>query len=389
MRVLFAWEEGAHLGHTTRLGALAAALRERGVALTWAAPQHRAAALRALAHPGEQVLVLRVERAAPARWQLPLSYADILVSLGFSGTEPLKAKLSPWLALMKSCRPDLVVLDYAPVALLAAYVCGVRAVQVSNGFDTPPAHCPPFGYRMRGPWAAQQNERLAATVQTAIAAVAAGNKGLAGMLNHPLRLLDVCPASDPYGHLRQEAGERLVYVGPLGSPPKAETPHWRGPPGAPRVFAYLRGPQARLVAEAAHGLWLNTICVWPDASDEDLRMLSTGTTEVRRALVDGAAAVAEADAVVNYGSSGLVTQTLLAGKPQLMLPADVEKWLISRRVADAGAGVMLNDGNSLEVSGALAATISGIGVANARCADIARRQRSQLRGVAGVLNELL
>lgn len=56
--------------------------------------------------------------------------------------------------------------------------------------------------------------------------------------------------------------------------------------------------------------------------------------------VDLAAVLPTCDAVINYGSTNLVCRAMMAGKPQLMLPTDIEKWLVSRRVASIGAGVM-------------------------------------------------
>ena len=56
--------------------------------------------------------------------------------------------------------------------------------------------------------------------------------------------------------------------------------------------------------------------------------------------VDMGQALAQADAVLNYGSTTTVAQTLLAGKPQLMLPSDVEKILVARKVVEQGAGLM-------------------------------------------------
>ena len=50
----------------------------------------------------------------------------------------------------------------------------------------------------------------------------------------------------------------------------------------------------------------------------------------------------EADAVINQGSTALVTRTLLAGKPQLILPADFEKLKVAQRVAASGAAALWN-----------------------------------------------
>lgn len=59
----------------------------------------------------------------------------------------------------------------------------------------------------------------------------------------------------------------------------------------------------------------------------------------------------QADAVVSYGATTFVCQALLAGKPQLIIPADVEKWMVARRMASLGTGVVIR--TEMDISDAL------------------------------------
>jgi UDP:flavonoid glycosyltransferase YjiC (YdhE family) len=107
-------------------------------------------------------------------------------------------------------------------------------------------------------------------------------------------------------------------------------------------LVYLRGsaaPEAVLTALASHGA--QVICAWPDAKAFDVELAARRGQVVVAGPISLNRALQEADWVVNYGSSGFVCQSLLAGKPQLMLPSDTEKYLVARTVQSIDAGVVI------------------------------------------------
>ena len=77
----------------------------------------------------------------------------------------------------------------------------------------------------------------------------------------------------------------------------------------------------------------------------------------------------QVDWVVNYGSTTFVCQAVLAGKPQLMLPTDAEKWLVARRVHAQGAGVAVTDRATIDEIGRSLARVGEGSVATQRMAD--------------------
>ena len=245
---------------------------------------------------------------------------------------------------------DHVLLDNAPGAQCAAYLLGLPATQISNGFDAPPPVCPPFDVGMRGPWVDARNQQRHDALSARIGEVAsrlASRPGatLAAMLEYPRRWFDCIVETDPYGRLR--AGSRgHSYIGPQGRPPETTELAWptAASAQAPRALVYLRGstaPAGVLAALASHGA--RVICAWPDAKAEDVEAAMQRGQAVAAGPVNFARALQEADWVVNYGSSGFVCQSLLAGKPQLMLPSDTEKYLVARRVQSLGAGVVVRE----------------------------------------------
>lgn len=343
-RVLLAWEHGRNLGHVARLSATARLFEQGGARVVWALPGGFRGRGPLLApghavHRGPRVASLGIRNNAA-----PQSYADVLIGLGFADPAALQQTVAAWIELFEAEAIDRVMLDYAPAAQLAALVAGLPAHQITNGFDAPPPGCPLYDVGMRGPMLEERNRRRVQLLDESIAAVGAAlgaGRGLSleRWLSYPARWYDCIPETDPYGP-RVDG----VYVGPIGAPTETVRAQWPGKAGsAMRVFAYLRSTtQARRVLRALSSAAAQVVCVWPGAPDGEAdRWSGLGVNVVDRP-VDLAQVLPRCDAVVNYGSTTLVCQSLLAGKPQLMLPTDIEKWMVAGRVHRQGAGVVLH-----------------------------------------------
>jgi UDP:flavonoid glycosyltransferase YjiC (YdhE family) len=298
---------------------------------------------------GFRVLVQTSDQAPPTGPQgAPRSYADILVRQGFGDAAWLHAQTVPWLDLYSQVRPDCVVIDYAPAAQFAAQLAGLSALQLTNGFDSPPADSPPYEADVRGPYLWQLAVTHVRTVERALHAVAARLSpslctSLRGLIEYPHRLMDCVEESDPYAVQRSPGDVPRDYVGPLGEAPDAAQARWPAISGSRRVFAYFRGERQhfRTVLTVLEQANASVLCVWPDASEAAVAPFATATRiRIGRVPVQAASALAQADAVVNYASSTFVCQALLAGKPQLMLPTDYEKHMVGGRVASLGLGLL-------------------------------------------------
>lgn len=338
--ILLVWGHGKNLGHVARLGAIAKVLRDLGCRLSWAVPAlHVALVEKAAALPNETVSDF-AEVGTTGATSPPRSFADVLRSFGFSDATTLQRLTSHWLQLFAVSNVDGVVLDYAPEAQVAAMIARIPAAQVTNGFDSPPPTCPPFEIGVRGPMIERQNRESVARIDDAISRVADQlggqiNASLSTVLAYPAKWFDCAPEADPYGP-REGA-----YVGPLGQPVDTLEVDWPTKALAiKRVFVYLRDDeQVRVVLDILAALNVAVICTWPAAPSDMLG--STGLQTIVNQPVNLPKVLQTCDAVINYGSSTLVSQCLLAGKPQIMLPTDVEKWLVSSRVAATGASMIV------------------------------------------------
>ena len=342
-RVLLAWEHGGHLGHVTRLSAVAEQLASQGAELAWAVPAHWRDRLRidnpqATCSVAPQAVSMR-----PAKGSAVHSFADILVSFGFADAPTLHVAVARWLDLFARLRTTRIVLDYAPVAQLAAFVAGLPAAWITNGFDAPPPECPLFGITMRGPMLDRRNNQRLAEIDRAISEATnmlgrRGGAGLRDIFDHPTRWYDCIPETDPYGP-RSDG----ICLGPIGSPHDLVPATWPvGPAHTQKVLVYLRSrDQLALTLGALPPTMARVICVWPGAESGALESLRRDGVHLYGDPIDLNSLLAQCDAVVNYGSTGFVCRALLAGKPQLMWPTDVEKRLVSTRVARLGAGTLV------------------------------------------------
>lgn len=375
-RVLLAWEQGRNFGHLARLAALAQLFERTGAEIVWALPPHVAGDC-SFVRPWHSIHAVPVPRWIQTQSHaVPNSFADIIAAVGFASSTYLRAAVQAWIRLFETQGIDRVVLDYAPTAQLAACIAGVPAHQITNGFDAPPANFPTFGLGLRGPMMEQRNRDRIDSIDRALAEVAEGlgvrsGFSLKAWLAYPARWYDCIPDMDPYGPRNDGA-----YVGPVGRPAMTLPVEWPNSCGAKKVFVYMRSEhQLRLVLDALRAREACVICSCPGISPEAIKR----SADERIALVDRAVdlgrVLLEADAVVNYGSSAVVCQSLLAGKPQLMLPTDTEKWLVARRVHGLGAGVMPSP--DWRLKDAFAAVWESHAI-RARAEDIGRRGRAVL-----------
>jgi hypothetical protein len=140
-------------------------------------------------------------------------------------------------------------------------------------------------------------------------------------------------------HYEDRVGER--YDGPFYLDSIGEAREW--PKGdRPKVLVYLRqGPLLEPVLEAIAATEAVAHCYIPGASAQ-----ITGSYAQRGIHVSGKPLrlkelLSEADATVSYGSHGYVSAALLAGVPCIVIPTDVEKAGMARRLARLGAGVAI------------------------------------------------
>jgi hypothetical protein len=124
-RAIFAWELGGDLGHARRTLQVAGELRGLGHDVAFAFPD--LTPLGASTDASLEWFQAPTIPLAPNPVVSPANMSEILLNRGYGDSASVAGALRGWLGLMRLWKPDIVVADYAPGALLGARAAGVRS----------------------------------------------------------------------------------------------------------------------------------------------------------------------------------------------------------------------------------------------------------------------
>lgn len=341
-RILLTWELGGHLGHVTPLRVLARALRQRGHYVIFALRDVRGSAqlLQQDEFPVVQAPVIKV-RAANLPPE-PASYPEMLLHCGFADPEGLAASIHAWRRLFSKVNADLLVLDYAPTAMLAARGTGIPRVLVGTGFCSPPRVSPMPSIC---PWERIPQQRLEHSEKRALDAAnaaleAAGSAPLSAfheLLEAEEDFLTTFPELD---HYPNRAGGN--YIGPVQDLEPGRPPHW--PAGErKKVFVYLRPNSPAFSPLAAILRTTNVATLWfaPGMPNGTADQLQSESLQFVTEPIDIARVANETDVAICHAGHGTTAALLVRGVPLLLIPETVEQLLLARNVAALGAGAVI------------------------------------------------
>jgi len=332
-RIVFAWELGENHGHLWRLLPIARALRERGHTVSFGL-KPMALAQRYLAPHGIRAFACPTPLGLAAPGRELGTYTDILMANGAAHPDLLHGMVQAWQNLYEALQADLVVVEHAPFALLAANRAGIPSVHVGTGFTIPPTLSPAPCFR---PWEAdlvgaraQTQADVERTIQTLFDAPQSLSEALCASHTRLLTL----PELDHYAAWRPPG---TTFLGPVPEPDAGEAVTWQQP-AKPHVFAYLYAQpwlDTLLVALARSGA--DVIAVVPDASAAQVSRYPN--LRLYRRPVQLAPLLAGCSLAVTHAGHGTALNCLLAGVPMLLLPQHIEQLMVTDRVATLGAGV--------------------------------------------------
>lgn len=339
----FAWELGAGLGHAGRMKPLAQEALKRGHRVTMGLRDlvHTDALLRDVGVPRFQAPVwLHKVHGVP---HPPANLAEILLGCGYLNGNALQGIFVGWCSLLAELKPDLVVADYSPTAVLAARTLGICSVTMGIGFFLPPDVSPMPSLR---DWEPIHPGRLAASDAQMLNAIntvleRAGGAPLeraAQALHGDVPMVLTWPELDHYGRTELPVGQR--WWGPSMLAQAGLKPEWPAGDG-PKVFAYLKSahPDHEQVLKALAQLGCRTICYLPEVASGRPPPVTSPWIHYARGPVDLGITFGDCDLCVCHAGEATLAQSLLAGVPALLLPTQAEQFLISRQVDRSGAGV--------------------------------------------------
>jgi rhamnosyltransferase subunit B len=329
-RILLGWELGNGIGYARRLAAIAGRLAAQGHEPVLALRDPKA-----LADPVHSVVQapVVVGRLRPGTQSfLPAGFADLIACNGFGFADHLSEILKGWRSLIDQVRPELVVAEYAPSLVLAAWR-RTPTVLIGTPYLMPPAEEPRFPKREGvQPYADQD-----AVLEVMRRAQQMLGSPLPERVTQPfaetIRVPYGLPELDPWSRQRRE---RLHGLWEPTAP--------AAPPSSPRLFAYL-SPQAPVFPAAAEGLaraGLAGEAFIPDCPAPLQALLAAGGMTLHRDPPPLAEAVARASLILHHGGIDTAQTALALGRPQIILPRYLDQRLTGEALAALGLALLLN-----------------------------------------------
>ena len=336
--VLFVWELGGGYGHLGHMLPLARQLRAAGHRVTFAL-KDLARARDTITEPEFRLLQAPVWLPAPSGMPAPASYAEILLHFGFLEARYLRGLVEAWRALFTWVKPALVVFNHSPTALLAAGDARFAKATIEQGFVSPP-HCvplPPLRWWEPAPARLADSERRALITVNEVRAEYALTPlaRLCDLLNVDEDFL--CTFSELDHYPQRDPSAR--YWGPMFNLDASAPAIW--PLGtAAKVFAYLTPdyPLFDTVLELLAAAPCAALVHAPGLTALQRRRYETASLATSAAPVNMRAVRQQAALVLCHGP-GTGAAALVAGIPLLLLPAQIEQTMWSRRVVELGAGI--------------------------------------------------
>ena len=367
-RILFTWELGGGLGHVVRFAPIVRELTSAGHEV-FAAVRDLSRAQTLLGQYGVRYFQAPFKNTTSANRMDPArTYAHILHNTGFADLEELRALAGAWRNLYDFVKPDLIVFDHSPIALLAARTIGAKRVVMGTGFSCPPDVWPLPDFR---PWLADASEKLRRdedgvllTVNTLLESWQVERLQRLSQLYGQVDaiLLTTFAELDPYPHR-----ERAEYYG-AWSEPGGVAPTWPNVTGT-RIFAYLKPfPGLSRLLEALRQLARPAI-VYVQPLDSNLRtQFECPTLRLESERLDLDAVGSTSDLAILNGGHGATALMLLAGKRLLEIPLHLEQALNAAAVVRLNAGLRAEANRPEEIVSNLTTLLQ-----RQECAEGARR----------------
>jgi hypothetical protein len=275
------------------------------------------------------------------------SFTHLLARQCFTNVDELAMHLRVWRNMFDLVRPDLVLFEHSPTALIAAHSYRFKKIVVGNGFTVPPAQAEgattPFASfpTTSNTPAVQQgllhdDAEVLKLINLSLPLV--GAPALASM--HAIYaqadavFLMTWPVLDQFGARANEA-----YIG-IEPPQRRAEPEWPGGHG-PKVFGYLQLFPA--LETLLQDLTTAQVCalLYIRGLPAELRRKWTGPQlQFADQPVDLSSVAKQSDWVINHGNHSTSAHFLASGVPQLMIPLYQEQLFLAQNLAQEGAALI-------------------------------------------------
>ena len=345
-KILFAYEFGAGLGHLSILSAVARPfVREHQVA--FAGPDVPLATSYLTPLFGEAIRVHQAPRWSPAESRIKEfgtfchTLAETLYLFAFDEEIRLRLACDTWSRIVEAERPDVVVADSAPTARLALEA-RVPMVVVDTGYTVLPDSRVLPSLR---PWQRDVTPRSRSVEARICASVNDQRTALKGkpvdylgdLFRGDATFVSTLPEFDPYAAFRGSD----PYV-PFAIPDFAVGRPLLDRTGIP-IFAYLPGvhPAVPPVIEALNEIDHASRLYVSGVDPAQVARLCRSHVRIHATPADLSTILPECKVVIHHAGLGTTLSAMVAGTPQLTLPAMLENQITAGGLERSGSSINL------------------------------------------------
>ncbi|MFT7410559.1 MAG: hypothetical protein ACI9EX_001156 [Oleispira sp.] len=392
-RILLCWELGTDYQHLVSLQSIARFYQAKGYDV-WIAARDVSKLKRLFS--GVKINIVAAPFAESAaelgvEKQAPRSYADFLRRCGFHQADALSGLVSAWRSLFSFIKPDLLLCDHAPTALLSARGLSfdgraVAKVAVGMPFSVPDDNRP-AGVFFAGGFATRDIVRFEDDLVKVINKVCIEFsipriKNLADLFaDFDKCIYQTYAELDHYGYRSAQQRHKTSYVG-TAVPDFSEPvvfPHFKGP----KIYCHVKGSaETPVLLKTLQAIECSAVVLIdgiPDAiinAHQSRHILYINKPVSMRDVLDKSTF-----AILNGGINA-VSLFMKAGVPVALFPLHVEQFLIAKRVEALNAGIQLNLSN-------LNSALQGFQKVNSRQKKVAAGLFKEKYQAASAHNELL
>ena len=333
-KIVFVSEMGEGLGHVSRLLIIAENLRKQGYQCIFLVSDLRLAGAKAQ-QSGFDVIAAPNVRLSPLRQgEQTKSIADILMRKGYADDARLENALGAWKSILKFIDPDLVVLDYAPTARLAAGE-QFKTIVIGTGFTIPASVSGQIAKYRKGKPLIPEVEILNTIARVQKNAGGWIPRQLIELLRGDRVFLTVLPEMDCFSCHRKEK-----LINPLVFP---ETPVTTEP--VKDIFCYLNGhnPKISNLLKSLQSLGLKGGAYLKNIDPEKAKSLTTENFLVFSEAQDINSIARSTKFIVHHGGIGLSQHALGLGRPQILLPNHMEQYMNAANLMRLGSAELLRN----------------------------------------------
>jgi UDP:flavonoid glycosyltransferase YjiC (YdhE family) len=277
-----------------------------------------------------------------------LNFTESLFLFGFLNAKGLLSVARAWRTLFALLKPDVLVFDHAPTALLASRGLDIPRLITGNSFAVPPRISPLPRYlwweKKGEPVREQETEqRLLNNANEVMKALGAPEMTrVADIYEAESTLITGLPELDVYGP--RADGE---YIGAINTLAHGVSPRWPAG-GVAKIFAYLKPHYSGFesIVAALVRTQASVLVFAPGVSPAVARRFESANLAFSSKPLIMEEVRQQCDLGVCH-AGGTIDVLLAAGKPLVLFPMQMEQTMTSRRFELAGCGAWLEQGKSV------------------------------------------